>query len=241
MTHIKFYFGILVALHSLSNLFAAQLPKNISDSDLNFLVKTLAFGNVTRVMRSAESYPLYPGLKLSLETSLVSSKELNEMGDGSASLPFIIPSSRLNISKGWGGGIETLFNVSTQSFLKTISTVGFMGKWMVQDEKDSFASTAVFSGVTILNGFNENFKGTEYEIGFLMSKDYVRLKPYVGAGLIFASATVSKMVCPVVQSESVFSPHLFMGAEIELPMNIALQLDFTQLIPTGSISLGYHF
>ena len=238
MKTLKF---ILVSIGLAKCTLGAQLPKNIDAGELSTMIKTLAFSNVTRSMRSAEAYPLYPGLKISLETSVVSSKELNEMGDGTASLPPLIPSTRLNISKGWGGDIETSFNISTQNLLKTISTVGFLGKWMIQDERDSFASTAIFSGVTILNGFNESFKGTEYEVGFLMSKDYVRLKPYVGAGLLLASATVSKVVSPRVQSDSVFSPHLFLGAEIELPMNIALQLDFTQLVPTGSVALGYHF
>ena len=50
-------------------------------------------------------------------------------------------------------------------------------------------------------------------------------------GLILASATVAKSISPIAQSGTALTPHLFLGAEIELPMTIALQLDFTDWLP----------
>lgn len=218
-----------------------QLPTGISPDDLNPLIKTLALGNVIKLLRSAEPYPSFPGLKISLETTLIHSGNLNEMGDGSASLPMIIPSPRIIITKGLGKDLETSMTLSTQSLLQTMASVGLLGKWTFLHERDSIASGALFLSYTQLSGFKDTFKGKDFEIGLVVSRDYVRIKPYVGLGLLLASGTVSKSVSPLAQQETVFSPHLFVGTEIELPMNVALQLDFTDLVPTGSLSLGYRF
>lgn len=224
-----------------SFLFGARLPQNISVTDLSVLVKTLAFGNTTKVMRSAEAYPAFPGLRVSLETSLVRSGELSEMGNGTASLPVIIPSPRLTLTKGLGMGLEAAMNISTQQLINTISTFGFLGKWTFIDEQDSFATSAVFTSYTSLNGFNDNFRGFNFEAGFVASRDYVRIKPYVGMGFLVASGTVTRSICAVSQQSTAVGPHLFLGTEIELPMNITFQMDFTDWIPTGSLALGYKF
>ena len=222
-------------------LFAARLPRNITEGQLSTLVKTLAFGNATKTMRSAEPYPALPGFKIALETTLVPSSNMNDMGDGSASLPLVIPSPRLHLTKGVGQDLEFSINLSTQQLLQTMASIGMMGKWSFIDEKDSFATAALFSSFTQLNGFNDSFSGKDFEVGVLASKDYVRLKPYIGAGIILATASVPKSICTVTQNKTVFSPHLFVGAEIELPMNISLQLDFADSVPTGSFALGYRF
>lgn len=235
---IKIIFFCILTTHI---TFAIQLPKGIEEEDFTPLIRTLSLSHTTKVLRSAEAYPLYPGLKLSLETTFVNSAKLSEMGNDTSSLPIVIPSTRLNITKGLGSGVEAQFNLSTQALLKTISSIGFLAKWMLIDQKESFASGSVFASFTKLNGFNDDFNSTNFELGFYMSQDYVRIKPYLGMGLILANATVSRSVSPQIQNGSVFSPHLFLGTEIELPMNVAVQLDFTELTPTGSISLGYHF
>ena len=224
-----------------SGLLGARLPQNISVADLRVLVKTLAFGNTTKVMRSAEAYPVYPGLRVSVETSLVRSGELSEMGNGTASLPVVIPSPRLTLTKGLGMGLEAAMNISTQQLINTISTFGLLGKWTLIDEQDSFATSAIFTSYTSLNGFSDNFRGSNFEAGFVASQDYVRIKPYVGMGLLLASGTVPRSICVESQQSTIFSPHLFLGAEIELPMNITFQMDFTDWIPTGSLALGYKF
>jgi len=220
---------------------AARLPKGISPDELNTLIGTLGFGNATRVMRSAEAYPTFPGLKLSLETTLVPSGAISELGNNSASLPVLIPSPKLNITKGLGRGLEASLNISTESILDTMGTVGFLGKWTYLEEKDSFATAALFLSFTKLSGFKESFKGSDFELGVLASKDFVRLKPFVGFGLLLANATVTKTISPQVQNGTVLRPHLFLGGEIELPMNITFQIDFAGLSPSGSFSLGYQF
>ncbi len=222
-------------------IFAIKLPVGLTKTELKTLIETLAFGNVTRVMRSAEAYPIFPGVKISFETTLVHSGNLNDLGNGSASFPIVIPSPRLNITKGLGMGLETAINLSSQEVLQTMATLGFLGKWTYLEERDSFATSAVFINYTRLNGFNDSFSGDEFEIGVMASKDFVRLKPYIGLGLLFATATVSKTVSPLEQSGSSLAPHLLIGTEIELPMNIAFQIDFTQQVPSGSFSLGYRF
>lgn len=235
----KVIWVLLVAISQPGN--AAKLPEGISADELNTLIGTLGLGNATRVMRSAEAYPAFPGLKISLETNLVPSGAINELGNGSASLPILIPSPKLNITKGLGMGFETSLNVSTESILETMGTVGFLGKWTCIEEKDSFATGAFFLSFTRLNGFKENYKGNDFEVGMLASKDFVRLKPFVGFGLLLANATVTKSVSPTVQDGTVLRPHLFFGGEVELPMNITFQLDFSGLMPSGSFSLGYQF
>jgi hypothetical protein len=222
-------------------LSAARLPRGISADDLGTLIQTLGMGNATRVMRSAEAYPTLPGLKISLETALVPSGSLSELGNNSASLPVLIPSPKLNITKGLGRGLEASLNISTESILDTMGTVGFLGKWTYLEEKDSFATAALFLSFTKLSGFKESFKGSDFELGVLASKDFVRLKPFVGLGLLLANATVTKTISPQVQNGTVLRPHLFLGGEIELPMNITFQIDFAGLSPSGSFSLGYQF
>jgi hypothetical protein len=220
---------------------AATLPKGISSDELSTLIQTLGMGNATRVMRSAEAYPTLPGLKISLETALVPSGSLNELGNNSASLPILIPSPKINITKGLGMGFEASLNISTESILETMGTVGFLAKWTYLEEKDDFATSALFLSFTRLTGFKENYKGNDFEFGVLASKDFVRLKPFVGLGLLLANATVTKTVSPKTQTGTVLRPHLFVGTEIELPMNITFQMDFAGLTPSGSFSLGYQF
>ncbi len=222
-------------------LFAARLPRNITEGQLSTLVKTLAFGNATKTMRSAEPYPALPGFKIALETTLVPSGNINEMGDGSASLPIVIPSPRLHLTKGVGQDLEFSINLSTQQLLQTMASIGMMGKWSFIDEKDSFATAALFSSFTQLKGFDNTYSGKDFEVGVLASRDYVRIKPYVGVGLLLATASVPKSICNITQTKTVFTPHLFFGSEIELPMNISLQIDFADSVPTGSFALGYRF
>ncbi|NQW44115.1 MAG: hypothetical protein HQ462_01770 [Deltaproteobacteria bacterium] len=231
----------LVTIGLVSSSLGARLPKGLTSSELDTLIHILGTGNVTKVMRSAEAYPQFPGIKLSLETTLVPSANLNTLGNSSASLPILIPSPRLTLTKGLGMNFEAAINFSTPELLQTIATLGVLAKWTLLNESDTFASSAIFGSYTRLNGFNNTFTGNDFEVGFLSSKDFVRLKPYLGMGLILASATVAKSISPIAQSGTALTPHLFLGAEIELPMTIALQLDFTDWLPSGSFSLGYRF
>jgi hypothetical protein len=220
---------------------AVRLPRRVTLDEFQTLISTLAFGHATKVMRSAETYPSLPGLKIALETPLVYSGKLQELGDGSASLPIVIPAPRLTITKGLGYDLEASFNISTQELLETMASLGFLAKWTFLDEKDSFFSSSIFASYTRLNGFNNTFSGSDFEVGVLASQDWVRIKPYVGLGLLLASAKVAPSISPSNQTGSAFSPHLFLGVEIELVMNMTFQMDFTSLVPNGSLALGYRF
>ncbi|MFM8312746.1 MAG: hypothetical protein ACKOA8_00505 [Deltaproteobacteria bacterium] len=222
-------------------VFSAQLPTGLTPSELTTLIRVISFGNVTRVMRSAEAYPTFPGLKLAIETPLVPSGSLSELGNGSASLPMVIPAPRLNITKGLGMGLEVSLAISTQSITKTMGTEGVLAKWTYLEEKEAFLTSSIFASYTRLNGFTNTFNGNEFEAGILASKDYVRLKPYIGFGILLANATVTKAICINEQTQTALTPHLFIGTEIELPMTITFQLDLNQLVPSASFSLGYHF
>lgn len=241
MNSLKIYFLVFSLSLASSKLYAARLPQGTNENELSQLVQTLAFGNVTKVMRSAEAYPTFPGFKIAIETTLIPSGNLNEMGDGSASLPKIIPSPRVILSKGIGLNTELSFNLSSQQLIETMASYGLLAKWSFMNEQDFFATSAAFTSFTNLSGFNDTFNGKEFEIGILASKDFVRLKPYLGLGLLLATASVPKTVCMITQQKTVFGPHIFIGAEVELPMNITLQLDFTDWIPSSSFALGYRF
>jgi hypothetical protein len=220
---------------------AMKLPQGLDPSELNSLIETLGFGNTTRVMRSAEAYAKFPGLRITLETPLVPSESLNQLGSGSASLPIFIPSPRLHISKGIGLGLELSLDLSSQEILETVATVGFLSKWTFHEEREGFVTSALFLGYTKLDGFHDTYSGNNFELGILASKDFVRLKPYIGFGILLATGKVPQYVCLKTQSGTAITAHFFLGTEIELPMNIAFQLDFTQTFPSASFSLGYHF
>ncbi|MBM4316847.1 MAG: hypothetical protein FJ116_05140 [Deltaproteobacteria bacterium] len=220
---------------------AVRLPRTVTQDEFKTLISTLAFGHTTKVMRSAEAYPSFPGFKIALETPLVYAGDLQEMGDGSASLPIVIPAPRLTLTKGFGYDLEASFNISTQELLETMAGIGFLAKWTFLDEKNSFLSSSLFTSYTRLNGFNHTFSGNNFEVGVLASQDWVRIKPYLGLGLLLASAKVAPSISPSNQTGIAFSPHLFMGVEIELVMNMTFQMDFTSLVPNGSLALGYCF
>ena len=79
-------------------------------------------------------------------------------------------------------------------------------------------------------------------MGLEISKDYVRLKPYLGAGILLAQANLAtSLVNGPITGASYATIHTFFGAEIEMPVNVTVQLDLMNLTLQGSIAFTKHF
>lgn len=238
--HTKLWISLILGTWGLF-IQSATLPLNISATEFDKLNEILGYGNVTRVMRSAESYPTFPGFKVGLEITMTPSRSLNTFGDASGSAPSVILAPRIYMAKGLGADLEVMFAFFSPGISKTMSTFGALGKWTFYDEKENFVSAAAYLSYTGLTGFNETYKGTDVEAGVYFSRDYVSLKPYLGAALLFANANVPLSVSPLKTSGWQSTVHFFLGLEYELPVNFTVQLDLMNLVPMGSVGLGYKF
>ena len=232
----------LAILFTSAALYGASLPQSLSSAEFDRVVEILGQGSVSRLMRSAESYPMWPGLRLGIDTSMVPTRDLNGLGDGTGSLPGSLFIPRIHITKGIAEEFEVGLNFFSDSIVKTLSTTGFTGKWtfVTEEDEDYWATAAVFGSYTSVQGLNSLYGGNDFEVGALVSKDFVRMKPYAGAGFLFAHGNISGPQ-RMEQSGWASTIHLFAGLEIETPLNITAQLDFMNLSPMASLFIGYSF
>ena len=221
--------------------FAAQFSNNLSSADVERITETLGFGGASRLMRSAEPYEGFPGIKIGVEAALTPSTSLNALGDGTGSLPNFIPSPRLYLAKGLFENFELIGNLFTPSILDTLSSVGLLMKWTFWDEMETLLSAAFYGGYTRLTAFRGAYTGNDLEVGALLSKDYVRMKPYLGAGWLIANGNVSPDFAPQDRSTWQSTIHFFAGIELEFPVQVTLQVDMMDMRPQGSILIAKHF
>lgn len=231
---------LLFTLFSLP-LYAAQFSRNLSSTDVDQITEVLGFGGAARLMRSAEPYESFPGIKIGVEAALTPSSTLNGLGDSTGSLPNLVPSPRLYLAKGLFDRVEIIGNIFTPSILDTLSSMGLMAKWTFYDEKEDLISAAVYGGYTRLTAFRNAYTGNDVEVGALLSKDYVRLKPYLGAGWLIANGNISSDFAPQDRSSWQSTAHFFAGVEFEYPIHFTLQVDMMDMRPQGSVLVAKHF
>lgn len=232
----------LFALLGALRVDAASLPGQLSPTEVDRVVEVVAVGATTRLLRSAEPYVLFPGLKVGLEIAIVPSRDLNDMGDRLGSLPTAMPVPRVFFSKGLFLNLELMFNFFPFSLVNSISTFGGALKWTFFQETKSWLNGAAYIAFTNISAFEKTFTGGTVELGALLSKDYVRLKPYLGFGLIFARGSVTSSLARTTDNTGAYSTlHAFVGAEIEMPVNLGFQLDMFNLAPAGTLFVGKKF
>ena len=232
---------LLVSLPT--TLSASPFPSSLSATDIDRVVEIIGGQSVSRLMRSAEPYPTWPGVKIGLEVPLVLIRDMDSVGNGQGTLPGLNPLPRLYIAKGLFPNVELILNYFPPSVFNSLATFGGIVKWTVWDEKDTWLETAFFLGITSVTAYADSYNGLDEEIGIEVSKDYVRMKPYLGLGLLFAEGSVNGSLAgsPNVTSGFYSTIHSFLGAELEMPVHVTLQLDLFNLAPGGSIMVGKHF
>lgn len=219
----------------------AALSKGITAAEFERLVEILGYGSVTRVMRSAEAYPSFPGFKLGVEIAVTPTRGINEMGDQTGTLPGVILAPRVFMAKGLFSDMELIFSFFSNKFMDTLISVGSLLKYTFYSERTSFVSAAIFGGYTSSSGFENTWKGADLEFGAYFSKDYVRLKPYLGASLMFAHGEIPLENATTKNAGWQSTIHFFLGMEFDFPINLTVQLDMMNLAPSGTLFLGRRF
>lgn len=233
---------LLLLVVGASRLFAASLPTGLSSTEIDHLVEVIGAGSTVRLLRSAEPYELFPGLKLGMEVAIVPTRDLNNMGNQDGSLPVAIPVPRFYFAKGLFFNLELILNLFPVSIASSLSTFGGSLKWAFFDESANWLHGAIFLTFTNISGFDRAFTGNNIEMGGVISKDYVRLKPYLGGGLLFARGNISPAYAKTAETGGAHSTlHLFVGGEVELPLSLGFQLDLFNLSPAGTLFFGKKF
>ena len=124
--------------------------------------------------------------------------------------------------------------------MNVLSSMGGSLKWMAVDERESDFAGAFFAAYTSLSGFEKSYIGKNIELGALASKDFVRVRPFVGTGILFASGEVPANLAtrPAERAGSHYTVHSFLGCEIQLPITITIQIDLMNLTPIATLLIG---
>ncbi len=75
----------------------------------------------------------------------------------------------------------------------------------------------------------------------MISKDWVRFKPYIGASVLIASGKVDPSLSATPQASATMGTHVFAGMEWELPVNLTVQADLINTDPLFSLFIGKKF
>ncbi|MBI1861696.1 MAG: hypothetical protein HYR96_12335 [Deltaproteobacteria bacterium] len=218
----------------------AGLPTGLSQSDINRLVEMLGPTATTRLMRSAEPYEMFPGMRFGVEVSFIPTGQIDNLGDRNGTLAGMNPTPRVSFTKGIVSGFEFELNYFPDSVMNVVSAMGGALKWRLMDEREGFLSGALFAAYTSLIGFEKVFTGRNFELGGVVSKDYVRLRPFAGAGFIFSSGEVASNFAQRASERngSFYTIHTYIGCEVLLPMTLVFQIDMMNLSPMFSILIG---
>lgn len=236
---MKSFFQILLFL-SLP-VHSATLPGNLSQTEVDGIVAKMGFGGATRLMRSTESYESFPGVKLGMEFGFVPTEEINAYGDRRGSVPSVTPTPRFYLAKGLFSDLEVIFNFFSPDLLDTLSTIGGILKWNFYKESESWLSSAVYLGYSRVTAFKGGYTGDDFEFGIYASKDFVRIKPYLGASLLFAHGTLPETNVALNNTAWESTGRLFLGMEMELLANLTVQVEMVRLSPAGSLLVAAKF
>ena len=223
---------------------ASTLSGKLTPSDISRINEIVGIPSVARPLRSAESYESWPGLKIGFEVLFLGERGLNDLGDRSGTLPKVSPVPRLYLSKGLFYDLEMTISFFPTSEVNPVSTLGVIFKYCFYQEQSDWLSIAAFLGFTDVEAFRSAYHGTDVEAGILLSKDFVRLKPYLGLGVLAARGEVSRTTLATGVTENsawVSTLHAFLGTEIELPLTFGAQVDLFNLSLGASFFVGKKF
>lgn len=221
----------------------ASLPAQLTPDEIGTVVNELGTSGAIRLMRSAEKYPkFWPGFKVGVEFDVLFAGALSKLGDKGGNVPGFIPQPKFYFSKGLFFGVEFIFSFFPSSVMSTLGSTGGIVKWTFYDESQRAISIAAFSGLTSLTGLNGTFTGSTFEGGIYGSKDFVRLKPYLGVGLLRVSGSVPRGYTTSDETgSSGFVMHTFAGCEFNLPVSMSLQIDLYNITPRMALFFGKKF
>jgi hypothetical protein len=223
---------------------ASSLSSSLGPSDVRRVVEIIGVPAAARLMRSAEAYESWPGLKIGFEVLAIGERDLNLLGNGTGTLPGLSPVPRLYLSKGLFYDLELTLSFFPTSDVNPVATLGVIVKYCFYQEQSDWLSIAGFIGITDVEAFRSTYHGTDIEVGVVISKDYVRMKPYVGLGILAARGEVdtSLLAAGTTDNDAWYSTlHGFIGTEIELPLTFGAQLDLFNLSLGASFFVGKKF
>ncbi|MBY0369441.1 hypothetical protein K2X33_02070 [bacterium] len=220
---------------------AATLPGALTVPQIEEVTRVLGMGAATRILRAADAYPSWPGTKIGVETVFLSTGNLRLLGNQTGSIDNLLIAPRIYLSKGLFQRLE--LTLSALPFaLNTAATYGGALKWTFAPESEQWAAMAAWVGVTQVNAFQGEFEATTAEVGVVISKDYVRLKPFIGAALMASRGHVHPALAQSIPEGAIgLGTHLFVGAEIELPVQVSFQVEAVNADPAVSFFVGKHF
>lgn len=220
----------------------ATLPTNLSMSDLSEVTRVIVAPSAVRALRSAEAYASWPGLKFGLESTLAPVSTLRELGAANGSIEGLNIVPRLYFAKGLFAGAELVAVWFPDNVANTLGSLGGLLKYCFLTEDVSWFSAAGYGGFTMLSAFDGMFSGRNVELGAIVSKDLVRVKPFVGAALARSYGNIVQewMAYGHMNSATTLSTHFFAGIEFEFPMHITVQGDLFNLAPSFSLLISKH-
>jgi hypothetical protein len=229
----------------------AKLGGGLKPAEVENIVQKVGFGSVSRLMRSAETYPIWAGIKVGLELPITPAGGIGDYGDGKGTIGGVLLGPRLYLCKGLADGFEITFNFFKPQMLNTPGTFGAILKYNFVTEEQNWATSSIYVGYTSVSSFNSSksselnpviaYNGTDIEFGAYASKDYVKLKPYAGLGVLLANGEIDPELVVSQASAWQGTIHLFVGSEFEWPMNFTAQLDFMNLAMMGSLAFTFKF
>ncbi len=234
----------LLALWLASPLPASTLPGALGPSDVGRIVEIIGIPAVARPLRSAEAYATWPGLKLGFEVLAIGERGLNLLGNGTGTLPNLSPVPRLYLSKGLFYDSEITISFFPTSEVNPVATLGVIFKYCFYQEQADWLSIAGYLGFTDVEAFRSQYHGTDIEVGVILSKDYVRMKPYLGLAILVARGEVDRalLASRVTDNDAWQSTlHAFLGTEFELPLTFGAQVDLFNLSLGASFFVGKKF
>lgn len=233
---------LLIAISSSSVAGAARLPNGLDTEAVRRLALVVGAPMSARPMRSAEALGLWPGIKAGVEMPLALTNASNDVGNGNGIPEAVSLVPRLFLAKGlWG---KTELALSLAPAVSPTGNASFGGTFKVQlvDEREKWFSAAAFAGYTRIDAFRGDWRSDNFEVGVLASKDYVRIRPFLGASLLAVFGEVdAALAAPGNNTASTVLAHTFLGAEIEYPANFTLQVDFFNLRPGFSTFVGFRW
>ncbi len=96
------HIGVLLSL-LVGPVQAIQLPSGITQADFTQIVDILGVNSTGRLLRSAEGYVSFPGVRVGLEVAVVPMSSLQGRGFNNGSIPNLLP---LNAIEGSEGDLE---------------------------------------------------------------------------------------------------------------------------------------
>jgi len=217
---------------------AARLPNGLDVEAVRRLALVVGAPMSVRTLRSAETLDVWPGIKAGVEMPLAMTNAANEVGNANGIPEAVSLLPRLFVAKGLPGQFEFSLSFAPNVSPTGNASYGATFKWQFVDEKERPFAAAAYGGFTRVDVFRGDWKSTNLEAGLLISKDYVRLRPFLGAGILSVFGEVEANLAVGANTATAILLHTFVGAEIEYPANFTLQLDFYNTRPGFSVFTG---